>query len=272
MAVGVAAIGGGLGSLISVIEDDALRGRLERFGQWLVEPNVERFGWEAKPGESTFDTLMRPIVLQQAVRYDNAEVTAEAKRRFGQYMAGGEVVPDLRPVMLFAAARHGGAEEFEAILGRYRLETVSQVKMSLLGALGRFRKPELTKRYLEFALGDDVRSGDIHIVLAWGMRNRDARNATWQWVKDNWQLWLSRYGSGGHMLEHFPLYTAAGFATHEMAAQIGEFYASHAHPATKRPAAQAVEAVELKADWCDRDAADVAGYLDKWEAANKPAV
>jgi len=264
------AIGGGLGSLISVIEDDALRGRLERFGQWLVEPNVARLGWSAKDGETTFDTLMRPIVLQQAVRYDNPEVSAEAKRRFDQYMAGGEVAPDLRPVMLFAAARHGGAEEFEAILERYRQEAVPQVKMSLLGALGRFRKPELIKRYLEFALTDEVRSGDIHIVLAWGMRNRDARDATWQWVKDNWELWLSRYGSGGHMLEHFPLYAAAGFATHDIAIEIGDFFASHAHPATKRPAAQAVEAVELKADWCDRDMADVATFLDKWEAANEP--
>ncbi len=263
------AVGGGLGSLIAITEDDALRGRLEGFGGWLIEPNVKRLGWKRQDGETSFDTLMRPVVLQQAVRFDNEAVTAEAKRRFGQYIAGGEVDPDLRGAILYAAARHGGVEEFEAILELYRKETVPQVKISLLGALGRFRKPELIARYLEFALTPEVRSGDIYIILAWSLRNRDGRDQAWQWVQDNWELWLKRYGAGGHMLEHFPLYAAGGFATHEKAKEIGDFFASHPHPALKRPAAQAVEAVELKADWAERDIADVASFLDTWEKSTK---
>jgi len=265
------AVGGSLGSLIAVIEDDGLRERLERFGHWLTRPNVKRLGWERKEGETAFDTLMRPVVLQQAVRFDDEAVTVEAKRRFDQYLAGGVVDPDLRGVILFAAARHGGNEEFEAILELYRKESVPQVKISLLGALGRFRKPELIARYLEFALTPEVRSGDIYIVLAWSLRSHDGRDQAWQWVQDNWELWLKRYGAGGHMLEHFPLYAAGGFATHEMAKEIGDFFASHPHPALKRPAAQAVEAVELKADWAERDQADVASFLDTWEASPKPS-
>ncbi len=263
------AIGGGLGSLMAVIEDDGLRERLERFGLWLTRPNVKRLGWERKEGETAFDTLMRPVVLQQAVRFDDEAVTAEAKRRFDQYLAGGAVDPDLRGVILFAAARHGGADEYEAILELYRKESVPQVKISLLGALGRFRKPGLIARYLEFALTPEVRAGDIYIVLAWSLRNRDGRDQAWQWVRDNWELWLKRYGAGGHMLENFPLYAAGGFASHEMAREIGDFFASHPHPALKRPAAQAVEAVELKADWADRDQADVEGFLNTWEATTK---
>jgi len=106
-------------------------------------------------------------------------------------------------------------------------------------------------------------------VLAWSLRNRDGRDQAWQWVQDNWELWLKRYGAGGHMLEHFPLYAAGGFATHEKAKEIGNFFASHPHPALKRPAAQAVEAVELKADWSERDQADVASFLDNWEQTTK---
>jgi aminopeptidase N len=263
------AVGGGLGSLIGITEDDELRSRLEGFGGWLIEPNVKRLGWERQDGETAFDTLMRPVVLQQAVRFDNEAVTAEAKRRFDQYLAGGEVDPDLRGVILFAAARHGRVKEFEAILELYRKETVPQVKISLLGALGRFRKPELIARYLEFALTPEVRAGDIFIVLAWSLRNRDGRDQAWQWLQDNWELWLKRYGAGGHMLERFPLYAASGFATHKMAKEIGEFFAGHPHPALKRPSAQAVEAVELKADWAERDQTDVASFLDTWEATTK---
>ncbi|MDB5178767.1 MAG: hypothetical protein JWN01_710 [Patescibacteria group bacterium] len=263
---GVAA---GLGSLQAVVEDEPLRDQLDAFGGWLVQPNVERLGWEPKANEPVFDTLMRPLVLQQAIRYDNPKVTKEAKRRFTAYLEGAPVDPELRPVVLYAAARHGGTEEFEAILERYRRETSPQVKMSLLAALGRFRKPALIKRHLELGISDDVRAQDIFMVLAWSFRNRHARDTAWAWVKDHWDLWIKRYGAGGHMLERFPTYAGMGFATHAMAAEIKEFFESHPHPATKRPTAQAVEGVGLKADWYDRDKLKIQTFIDEWKANQK---
>jgi hypothetical protein len=66
------------------------------------------------------------------------------------------------------------------------------------------------------------------------------------------------------MLERFPLYASSGFATHDMAHEIGEFFDGHPHPATKRPTQQAVEAVELKADWYDRDKLKIQNFMDTW--------
>jgi len=257
---------GGFGALESVVEDEQLRDRLDRFGRWLVRPNVARLGWEPKDGEAPFDTLMRPMVLQQAVRFDDEEVTREAKKRFQDYLEGRPVDPDLRPAVLYAAARHGGADEFDAMLERYRREQVPQVKISLLGALGRFRKQDLIKRYLELGLSADVRPQDIYIVVAYALRSREAREQGWQWVKDNWDEFIRRYGEGGHMLDRFPLYAGGGFATHEMAKEIGEFFGTHPHPAIARPVAQAVESVELKADWYERDKAKIEKYVSEWES------
>src|SRR6185437_4808018 len=144
----------------------------------------------------------------------------------------------LRPAILYAAARHGGADEFDALLERYRREPVPQVKISLLGALGRFRKPGVIKRFLELGLSDDVRPQDIYIVVAYAMRNREARELGWEWIKKNWDEFVRRYGEGGHMLDRFPLYAGSGFATHERAKEIKEFFAAHPHPAITRPVAQ----------------------------------
>lgn len=263
------AVAGGFGSLEAVVEDEALRHSLDDFGRWLMQPNVQRLGWEPKAGESSFDTLLRPTVLQQAIRFDDPTVTKEAVRRYEDYMEGRPTDPDLRPVVLYGAARHGGTEEFDAILERYRHEEVPQVKLSYLTALGRFRKPDLIKRYLEFGVSDEVRPQDVYIVLAWGMRNREAREATWAWVQHNWGMFLERYGGGGHMLEHFPTYVGAGFATHDKAREIKEFFAAHPHPAIGRPVAQAVEAVELKADWYDRDQEAVRTFVKAWRAKQK---
>ena len=68
------------------------------------------------------------------------------------------------------------AQIFEAILERYRKEDSPQLRVSLLGTLGRFRKPELIDRYLDLALSKDVRPQDIYIPMAWSFRNRDARD------------------------------------------------------------------------------------------------
>jgi puromycin-sensitive aminopeptidase len=262
-------VSGGLGSIEATVEDEDLRDKLDAFGKWLVQPNVKRLGWTAREGETAFDTLMRPLVLQQAVRFDDDDVTREARKQFKAYLEGQPVDPDLRAVLLYAAARHGESDEFDAILERYRTEQSPQVKISLLSALGRFRKPRLIDRFLDLGLSEDVRPQDIYIVMAWSFRNRDGRDKAWAWMKDNWDEWIRRYGAGGHMLERFPLYAASGFATHEMAKEIGDFFDGHPHPATKRPTQQAVEAVELKADWYDRDKLKIATFLDKWTTSQK---
>jgi len=260
------AVSGGFGSLLAVVEDEPIRQKLETFGHWLVNPNVKRLGWKPKRDEPIFDTLMRPLVLQQAVRFDDEAVTSEAKQLYESYMAGGDLDPDLRPAVLYAAARHGGEAEFDAMLERYRAETSPQVRLSMLGALGRFRKAPLIERYLELGLSADVRPQDTYIVIAYSFRNRDGRQKAWKWMQANWDVFVERYGAGGHMLERFPQYAADGFAAHEMAQEIKAFFEGHPHPTTKRPTAQAVEALELRADWYQRDKDKIVAFLDNWKA------
>lgn len=259
------ALGGGVSGLISIVEDDDLRAQLEKFGLWMVQPNVRRLGWKALKGEPAFDTLMRPLVLSLAVRFDDPTVTAEARELYEAFLAGKLVDPDLRGVALYAAARHGGQAEFDAILKRYLTEESPQVKMTLLASLGRFRDAKIINQFLKLGISDDVRPQDLFMVLAWGFRGRESRDATWKFMQQHWGLFLKRYGAGGHMLERFPIYAASGFATQAMADEIGKFFAEHPHPSTKRPAAQAVEAVEIKADWYKRDKAGIVEFMAGWQ-------
>ncbi|GAC1371984.1 MAG: M1 family metallopeptidase [Candidatus Saccharimonadales bacterium] len=255
------AVSGGLGSLLGVMDSEEARPDIDAFGLWLVQPNVERLGWTPQANEPVFNTLMRPMVLQLAVRFDDPNVTAEAQKRYQAYLGGTELNPDLRSVVLYAAARHGGAKEFQEILERYRVEQSPQVKMSLLSTLGRFRTAKQIEQFLELGLSDDVRPQDFYMILAWGFRNRHGRDMTWAYLKKHWNTLVKRYGAGGHMLERFPVYAASGFATHEMAQEIKEFFTTNPHPAIGRPTAQAVESVELKADWRDRDYDAVLDFL-----------
>ncbi len=256
-----AAASGGFAELLHVVDDEALRTRLKQFGLWLVQPNLERLGWSPHDDEPYFDSLMRPMVLQQAISYEDVPTAAYARQLFSAHLAGDPIPADLRAVVYGAIARTGDASDFDRLLTLYRSETIPQERMRLLSAINRFRKPELITRALELGFSSEVRAQDTIYVIAWGLMNRDGREATWQAIQDRWPLLLDRYGSGGHMLEHFPLYVGQSFASHAKAREVAEFFAAHPHPGITRPVAQAIESIELKADWYDRDRSQIEAFL-----------
>jgi puromycin-sensitive aminopeptidase len=251
-----------LSTLMAMTSDDKVWNALEKFAGYLVAPNARRLGWDPKPGEVPFDTLMRSAVLTQAVRYGDQPITQKALVRFAEYVRGGQLDPDVRNVVLYSAARHGSASDFEMMLDHYRSETSPQVKISLLSALGQFQDADLISRYLEFGLSPEVRPQDIYIIVATAFGNRLARELAWTWVKEHWGEFIRRYGAGGHMLERFPLVVASAFATRSMAAEFESFFSTRMHPAIKRPVAQALESIEVKASWYLRDGKSIALYLE----------
>jgi puromycin-sensitive aminopeptidase len=259
-------LSGGLTKIIGITEDEAVRQRLERFGRWLVQPNLTRLGWDAKRDEPVFDTLMRPAILQQAIRFDDPAVTAEARRRFAAYHAGEPTHPDLLGSLCYAMARSGTAADYELLLEHYRTESVPQLKNIFLATLGRFRDPELIARTLRMSLQvEEVRPQDTILVLAVLMRNHDARIQAWSFIQEQWPTLLERYGAGGHMLEYIPSLIGIAFATPDKAKEVQDFFAAHPHPSITRPVAQAIEAITLKADWYTRDQAQIEQFLTKFE-------
>jgi len=255
-------LSGGFMSLVDTVEDDNLRNRLEEFGRQMVAANLERLGWSQRQDEPYFDTLMRPMILQQAIRFGDGATLDAARGRFEALLEGRPIPPDLRPAVYYAVAYAGDELDFDALLARYREETVAQERMRLLGALCRFRKPELITRALGLAFSDDVRSQDIIFVLAWCITNRDGRDQAWSFIKQEWPRLLEQFGGGGHMLESIPLYLGQGFADTAVADDIEAFFAARPHPAITRPVRQAIESIRLKAAWFERDRTEIEAFLD----------
>lgn len=259
----------GFGSLLGVVEDAAERARLEQVGHWLAGPNFERLGWEVRPGEDHFDTLLRPVALTSALRFEVAGAREEALRRFADYAAGGSLDPNIRSAVLYGASRFGEVKQYEQLLALYRAETAPHTRQAQLVHLGRFTDPKLVARTLNFALSDEVKLQDTVYGLAGVWRARENREQAWQFLQDQWDVLVDRFGEGGHMLDRFPGFPGDAFASHAKATEVRDFFAKHPHVLVNRPAAQAVEAIEMKADWYDRDAADIRAFLSNWEATHK---
>ena len=254
-------LGDGFDQVVACWEDARVRSALYAAGRTMVAQNVARLGWDPRPGEPHDDALMRPYVLQQAIRYEDAAVKDEAISRYQAYLSGTTIEADVRAVVYRGVAAGGNMADFESMLSRYRSERIPQERMRLLGGLCRFGSKDLVTRALELALSDDVRSQDTVFVLAWCLTNPLGRDLAWEFVKRSWPVLLERYGDGGQMLEYIPGYVAQGFATRNIAAEVTEFFAEHTHPTLTRPVKQAVETITAKAAWQERMEPTVPSFL-----------
>jgi puromycin-sensitive aminopeptidase len=256
----------GLGEMLAIVEDKTLRKQFEHLGRWLTERNYQRLGWESRGDEPHFDTLLRPVVLNQALRFELPGAGDEALKRFAHYVETGELDPNIRSAVLYAAAHYGDVKHYEQMLALYRAEHAPHARQSQLLGLGRFRQPELVRRTLDFAMSHEVRLQDVVYGLAGVWRTRENRELAWEHLQAQWGELVERFGDGGHMLDRFPDFAGAAFATHARADEVEAFFAAHPHVMITRPVAQAVEAIRFKADWFERDGRDIREFMAQWSA------
>ncbi len=262
-------VSGGFGQILGLLPTGPTYELAENFGRWLIKPNLDRLGWNKTKKEAYFDTLMRTLILRQAVRFDDPDTVNEARRRFDDQLAGkNEVDPDLRLAVYSSVARNGNTKDYETILNLYQKETGIQEKLRLLSTLSVFKQPDLAKRTLELSMNpNEVRSQDTVFLIVGGMANRYTRELTWQFLRDNWGEMIKRYGNGGHMLSNFVNSVGNSLTTHAEAAEVKDFFAHHPHPAITRPVAQAVESITQRADWLERDKDSIMKFFETWSAS-----
>jgi puromycin-sensitive aminopeptidase len=262
------AVSGGFGQILGLLPNGPLYEKGEDFGRWLIKPNLDRLGWSKVKDEPYFDTLMRTLILRQAVRFDDPATIKEARRQFVDFLSGkSEIDPDLRPAVYSAVARNGNEADYETILDLYRKETVPQEKLRFLSTLSVFKQPELALRTLKLGMNPkEVRSQDTVWLLSGGLGNRYSRDLAWKFLQDNWEELVKRYGKGGHMLDSFVNFVGSALTTHAEAKEVKAFFAKHPHPAIARPVLQAVEAITQRADWLERDKAVIEKFFEGWKA------
>ena len=231
------------------------------FARSIFSTVASSVGWDAKPGEQHLDALLRSIVLGQIGGYGDPSTLAEAGKRFEAYLANpSSLHPDLRAVVFGLVAQEGGREEYDAL---WRLENealLAEEKVRLLGALTRFQDPALLQDLLERSLGDEVRVQDAMIVLVQAAGNKDGRDLTWQFVREQWEELDRRYGKGGFAIMRIVGITG-GFTTMERHDEVRTFFEEHPTPSAARTIEQSLERIRLNVRWLELNVDPIAAWL-----------
>ncbi|CAG4947451.1 unnamed protein product [Parnassius apollo] len=253
-----------MSKLSALFSYTALDKPLKNYGRKLFSNVTKRLGWDAEEKESHLDTLLRSLVLNKMISFEDPDTIKEAKSRFEKHISGVCVLPaDLRLECYRAVLAEADEATFQRFLELYRAADLHEEKDRISCALGAIKDPALLKRVLDFAISDEVRSQDTVFVIVYVAVSKNGRDPAWQFFKDHWQELMDRY-QGGFLLAHLAKSTTENFTSEASAQEIEEFFAAHQSPGTERSVQQALETVRLNAAWLRRDLASTDDYLQPY--------
>ncbi|XP_050380494.1 aminopeptidase M1-like [Argentina anserina] len=221
------------------------------FSNLLMFP-AEKLGWEPIPGESHFNTLLRAEVLQALVTFGHDKTQNEALERFQKLLNDRNtqlLTADTRAAAYIAVMRNASSlhkDGFESLLNVYREAGTVQEKERILRYFASSPDPETVVEVLNFFLSDEVRDQDIVYGLA-GI-SVECRETAWNWMKDNWDRILTKYGAG-LLLSHFIREIVTPFCSNEKAEEVEQFFAIRVYPSISMILKQSIEQVRIKARW-----------------------
>jgi len=255
------AIAAGLGDYRLLAEGSDCQKPLEQFVIQLSDRLVNRLGWQAAPNEENYQTLLRPIILMLAGMAGDRDVWHEALTQFGGYMANGNLDPNLRQTVYRLSGKFGDAATQTQLWQLYRDSDQQEEKRRLFYGLASASDKAAIDKVLAATLSPDVRSQDSIIYLAYTLFNDEAKQQSWDFIKEHWAELKQRYGGAGHMLSRLPTYLSMVFASSEVADEIESFLAANGTPEMSRSIKQGVERIRIQADWRKRDLEAIASFL-----------
>ncbi len=141
-----------LSEIYDAYEGDApAQERLTHFASARLGPVLQRLTWSATAGEKPNDALLRAELIGVLGKFGDAEVVAEANRRYDSGDASATGGP-LRTTILEVVARHVDGAGWDRLHTQAAGEKGPLVRSELYKLLGAARDQTLAKRALELAL------------------------------------------------------------------------------------------------------------------------
>jgi aminopeptidase N len=127
------------------------------YARSILKPVAAVLGWDPRPDETAPLLHLRRQVIRQLGEWGEADIVAEAKRRFDTYLADpASLGPDDQAVVLSIVATNADQPGFEKLHGLIRSAHNETELDRYLHALMRVRDPTLAQQALDIALSKEI--------------------------------------------------------------------------------------------------------------------
>ncbi len=227
----------------------------------IFKPIFEKVGWDKKPSESHFQTLLRSIVIYGMGNNGDKNTIAKAKEIFKTNLEESKLDSDLRGVVYILAAENGEEKEYKVFKNMYEKTPFQEEKDRILRALCSFKNKKLLEESLKFSFSEETRAQDRVKAVSFVWGNPVGREIAWEFVQKNWQSIVKTFG-GGHLYSRF-IKPASNFVDEKKAQEIEKFFKKNSPEGLERTILQATEQIRANDEWLARDKIKIAAFLQK---------
>lgn len=130
--------------------------KFRAFAIKTLHPVMQKYGWEAKAGESEPDAILRTNLIGSLADLGDGEVIAEARRRYAARATDPEAMPrPLYKTILGIVASHADAATWEQMHADSKVEKNTMMKDRLYQLLASSEDKALAQRALDMSLTDE---------------------------------------------------------------------------------------------------------------------
>ncbi|MBC7459372.1 M1 family metallopeptidase [Candidatus Saccharibacteria bacterium] len=214
-----------INELKKFVEDDKdLEDKLRAFAGLLASSQFERLGWVATDNEPESDTKLRSSIIGLMMYSERPDIIERAQTIYATTPIES-MDPNLRVGIMAAVVRYASDQTvIDDLLAAHRKTSSSELEDDIAAAITSTRDPAVITRLLTLIKDPSiVRPQDFMRWYVSLLRNRYARDATWQWGRNNWGWMLTTF-AGDKSYDRFPRYVASCLMTTEHLQEYKDFF------------------------------------------------
>jgi aminopeptidase N len=245
--------------LIDVDEQDLKH--FDAYTVTLIRDQLSSIGWEQTKDEPDTNRLLRQMVLNLGASAREESVIRTALSYYDKALKPEDIPVDVRALVYAIAVCERGEEVIVVLLERYEHTAFAEERVNLMTGICAAKDMATHKQTLAF-IKAKVKSQDLSRWFMGLLRNRYARETTWQWIQDNWQ-WIVDQFEGDFGYSNYPKYVAQVLSTNEQLARYRAFFEpKKKDPALKRTIEQGLETIAFRQAWYKEDIQSLRDYLE----------
>jgi aminopeptidase N len=241
------------------------RAAIQGYARAKLRPVFNRLGWDGISGEREDDALLRARLIRVLGELGDAEIVAEAKRRFADFLDHPAALPPaLRDTVTHVIGVTADSSSYATLLALARKSTSTNERVRYYSAAASARDPALARATLELTLTEELPNnlvgGVINAVAAAG----EQPDLAWAFVQQNFTALSSKQGPS--FTQNFVSNFMTNFSDAGRAVELATFAPVHATSGGRIVAARAQEAIMIAADFKARALPAIADWIGECRA------
>ncbi len=239
--------------------DRAERPALRAFARATLRPVFDRLGWDAAGAGDDDDALLRASLIRTLGEFGDADIIAEAKRRFDRFLQEPGSLPSaLRDPVAHLVGISADRQTYDALLSLARKATATNERLRYYYAAASARDPTLARETLKLTLSDELPPTIVTGIINTVASSAEQPELAWAFVHKHYDALQTRLGPS--FRDSFIANLMTNFSDGAHAAELLQFAPAQATSGGKVTTARAVETIAIAADLKSR----VLPAVDAW--------